>query len=154
MSKKVITYSLLLLFFSFSSFGKSELVGKISKEEILNNFPNWKDAYDSYSPKPDSIEKLKSIDYEVQIEIFLGTWCPDSVQHVSSYFKIMELADNPQFLTSYIGLPRDKESRKQFIQGKNIIRIPTFIITINGQEKGRIIETPEKSVEEDLVSIL
>jgi len=69
MSKKVITLSL-LLFLSFSSFGKSELVGKISKEEILNNFPNWKDAYDSYSPKPDSIEKLKSIDYEVQIEIF------------------------------------------------------------------------------------
>ena len=37
---------------------------------------------------------------------------------------------------------------------KNIEKAPTFIVYINGQERGRIIETPQKSVEEDLIDII
>jgi hypothetical protein len=62
--------------------------------------------------------------------------------------------DNPLISTTYIGIPRDKQARQEFIQGKNIEKLPTFIVTLDNQEKGRIIETPVKSVEEDLFDII
>ena len=131
-----------------------ELVGPISKEEIIQNFPQWLEKAASYFPQQEFIEKLKSINYPVKIEIFLGTWCPDSQEHVSAYFKIMEMADNPLITSSYIGLPKDKEARQPYIEDKNIIKVPTFIVLVNNQERGRIIEHPAKSLEEDLVRII
>ena len=66
----------------------------------------------------------------------------------------MELVANPLFITLPTGLPQDKQARQIYIQGKDVTKLPTFIVYINGQEKGRIIEIPNKSVEEDLVDIL
>jgi hypothetical protein len=66
----------------------------------------------------------------------------------------MDMVDNPLIMTSYIGIPREDDSRKPFIEGKNIIKVPTFIIIIDNQEKGRIVENPIKSVEEDLLDII
>jgi len=151
------TFPLLLILFLFSFLylgGEKELTGPLSKEDILENVPEWQELVASYIPKPEIIEKLKSVNKEIQVEIFMGCWCPDCRQHVSAYFKIMELADNPFISTSYIGIPREREARKELIQGKNIVRIPTFIIYFQNQEIGRIIETPAKSVEEDLIEII
>jgi thiol-disulfide isomerase/thioredoxin len=88
------------------------------------------------------------------VEIFLGTWCPDCRQHVSAYLKIMDMVRNPMFRTTYTGVPRDREARGPYIEGKNIERLPTFIVLLRDQEIGRIIETPSKSVEEDLWEML
>lgn len=147
-----LVFLTLILFLSLRA--QVELLGELSKEEIFENLPDWQQVASSYSPKQETIEKLKAIKREIQIEIFLGTWCPDSKAHVSAYFKIMELVDNPLISTTYIGIPRDKQARQEFIQGKNIEKLPTFIVTLDNQEKGRIIETPVKSVEEDLFDII
>lgn len=153
MKKHLLIFFIAFLFLFTSSEAQVELSGELTKEEILEKLPDWQAVVASYTPKPEVIEKLKSINREIQIEVFLGTWCPDSKAHVSAYFKIMELAENPFVRTTYIGLPREKQARQEFIEGKNIVRIPTFIVTMNNQEKGRIIETPVKSVEEDLLDI-
>lgn len=153
--KKIILPFLCIIFFlSISVYGTLELLGPLSKEEILENFPDWQMEVASYVPDQEVIEKLQSIPSEIKIEIFLGTWCSDTKRNVSAYFKIMDMVDNPLFMTSYIGLPREDDSRKPFIEGKNIIKVPTFIIIIDNQEKGRIIENPTKSVEEDLLDII
>jgi len=152
--KKSFFYIITFFFLISSIYGIDELVGRLSQEDILENLPNWQGEVASYFPKPEIIEKLKSIDYEIKIEIFLGTWCPDCKQHVSAYFKIMEMTYNPLLVTSYIGIPRDIEAREPYIQGKNIVRVPTFIVFINDEEIGRIIEHPKKTVEEDLADII
>ena len=64
------------------------------------------------------------------------------------------MTDNPMIQSSYVGIPKEIEARQPYIQGKDIIRIPTFIVTIDGEERGRIIEHPENSIEEDLVHII
>ena len=153
--KKIILIFLCFIFLPFLSvYGKLELLGSLSKEEILENFPDWQVEVASYVPDQEVIEKLQSIPSEIKIEIFLGTWCSDTKRNVSAYFKIMDMVDNPLIMTSYIGIPREDDSRKPFIEGKNIIKVPTFIIIIDNQEKGRIIENPTKSVEEDLLDII
>ncbi len=154
MKKIILTFLCFILLSFISVYGELELLGPLSKEEILENFPDWQEEVASYVPDQEVIEKLQSIPSEIKIEIFLGTWCSDSKRNVSAYFKIMDMVDNPLIMTSYIGIPREDDSRKPFIEGKNIIKVPTFIIFIDNQEKGRIIENPTKSVEEDLLDII
>ena len=150
----MLTFLCFILLPFISVYGKLELLGPLSKEEILENFPDWQVEVASYVPDQEVIEKLQSIPSEIKIEIFLGTWCSDTKRNVSAYFKIMDMVDNPLIMTSYIGIPREDDSRKPFIEGKNIIKVPTFIIIIDNQEKGRIIENPTKSVEEDILDII
>jgi hypothetical protein len=90
----------------------------------------------------------------VRVEIYLGAWCPDCRQHVSAYLKVMDMVRNPMIRTTYTGLPHDRAARGPYTEGKNIERIPTFIVFLGDQEIGRIIETPAESVEEDLWNIL
>lgn len=154
MSKAPFIFFLLLFILSSLTFGQKELLGTLTPEEILKNCPDWKEGVSSYEPNQQIIDKLKSLSHQVKIEIFLGTWCPDSKRNVSAYFKIIELTNNPLLQTTYIGLPKIKESRQKYIKGKSIVKIPTFIIFVDDQEKGRIIENPAKSIEEDLLEII
>ena len=137
-----------------SIYGGNDLVGTVTQGDILESFPEWREVMASYTPQEEAIEKLKFINFTVKIEIILGTWCPDSKEHVSAYFKIIEFVQNPFIVSSYIGIPKNKEEREPYIQGKNIQRVPTFIVSLDDEEIGRIIEHPEKSVEEDLVEII
>ncbi len=138
----------------FALTGRNDLVGYLSKDEILQSFPDWQEEVASYFPKAEAVDRLRTLDYEINIEIVLGTWCQDSKQHVSAYFKIMEMVDNPLLVSSYLGIPKEKEDRQPYIQGKNIVKVPTFIVSINAEEKGRIIEHPTELLEEDLINII
>jgi hypothetical protein len=136
MGKRGFIVLLLTVFVPSLFYGIEDFCGKIVKEEILNSFPEWQKTVTAYSPDPEIIYGLQTFDIPVNIEIFLGTWCRDSAQHVSEYFKIMNMVDNPYFMTIYTGIPKDKESREPYIKGKNIQKIPTFIIFIDGEESG------------------
>jgi thiol-disulfide isomerase/thioredoxin len=129
-------------------------VGRLTPEKILQEIPEWKPFVEGYSPHLDILSRIQTVSEAVRIEIFLGTWCPDCRQHVSAYIKIMDMVRSPMIQTTYTGLPQNREARGPYIEGKNIERLPTFIIFLRGQEIGRIIETPSKSVEEDLWEIL
>ena len=135
-------------------YGQTELTGLVTKEAVLQKCPDWQPIAAAYNPKPEFIERLRSLTREVRIEVFLGAWCSDSKTHVSEYFKIVEMADSPLIQTSYIAVPEDKTKRAAYYQGRDIPKIPTFIVFVDGLEKGRIIEVPAKSVEEDLVEII
>lgn len=133
---------------------QTELLGDITREEILASNPDWDEIVASYTPDEEALEALQSITFPVEIEVVLGTWCPDSKRHVSEYFKVMDMIANPNFFSTYIGIPKNKEARAPFIEGKNIQKVPTFIVRVDGQEIGRIIEIPAKSIEQDLCDIL
>jgi hypothetical protein len=154
MAKHSFIYLLIFLGASLIFWGETELLGDITKEEILQSFPDWGEVMASYSPDSEALEILQAISYPVEIEVVLGTWCPDSKKHVSEFFKILDVLANPNFFSTYIGIPRNIEARALYIQGKNIQKIPTFIIRVDNQEIGRIIEIPQKSIEHDLLDIL
>ncbi len=135
------------------SFGQ-ELLGPLTREEILSAFPAWNEVVAAYQPSAEAVEKLKSITQPVEIRIYLGTWCPDSKAHVSEFFKVLDLVDHPLLSASYIGIPRDKAERAAYYRDENIVKLPTFLIFVGGQEKGRIIEVPQTSIENDLVALL
>lgn len=154
MSKAFITNLVLALALASPLAGQGEMLGPVSREALFERHPDWQAVAAAYQPKPDFVEKLRALGREVRVEIYLGTWCTDSKAHVSEYFKVLDLADTPLIQTACTGIPEDKDKRAPYFQGKDIVKLPTFLVFIDGREIGRIVETPEKSVEEDLVRIL
>jgi hypothetical protein len=134
--------------------GQDEMVGPLTRDALMERQPDWQAVAAAYQPKPDSVDKLRALAREVRVEIYLGTWCSDSKAHVSAYFKVLEMADTPLIQTACVGVPEDKAKRAPYYLGKDIEKLPTFIVLVDGREAGRIVETPERSVEEDLVRIL
>lgn len=131
-----------------------DLVGPTSREAILERVPAWQDLVAAYQPKPEALDKLRGLSREVRVEVYFGSWCSDSMAHVSALFKVLDLADTPLLQPAYFGVPEAKDKRAPYLQGKSVVKIPTFIVIVDGREAGRIVETPKKSVEEDLVTIL
>ncbi len=139
---------------SHSLTAQVELVGRLAPDDMLEKLPEWRPYFAAYSPDLEVVAKLQKIAEEVTIEIFLGSWCPDCRQHVSAYLKLMDMVKNPLVRSVFTGIPRDRAARPPYTEGKNIERVPTFIIFFRNQEIGRIIETPQVSVEADIWRIL
>jgi hypothetical protein len=132
-----------------------ELIGVVSLEEIFRACPDWRTATASYRPNSKAVSNLRKKSASgIFVEIFFGVWCPDSKYRISEYAAVLEAAGNPLIRNIFIGLPRNRESRASYTEGRDIRKIPTFVVSRDGHEKGRIIEIPIKTVEEDLVEIL
>jgi hypothetical protein len=155
MSKSLSAAVFLFLWSASLCFARGEdLVGPVSRDAILERCPAWAGRAAAYQPRPEALDKLKSVGREVRIEVYFGSWCSDSEAHVSAFFKVLDLADTPLLRADYVGVPEAKDKRAPYVRGKGVVKLPTFIVLVDGREAGRIVETPQRSVEEDLVRIL
>lgn len=142
------------LILAFPAWPQVELSGPLTRDEILAALPEWKEVAESYVPNPEAIARLQAIQEDIDIEVVLGTWCPDSRQHVSAFFKVLDVTGNERIRVTYIGVPRNRAAWAEHAPGRNIERVPTFIARLRGQDIGRIVETPRLTLEDDLREIL
>jgi hypothetical protein len=147
----ILIFSILLV---SSLPGPQEITGPMTPEDIFQKCPGWQAVAAAYAPAPEAVDRLRGVSREVLVEVVLGTWCSDSKAHVSEFLKVLELADNPLIRAEYIAVPEDKAKRSPDLQDKGIVKIPTFIIYVDGVEKGRIVEVPLKTVEDDLAGLI
>ena len=89
-------FPLLLIFalMIFSFYRSDELTGPLTEATILEAYSDWQEVKAAYIPQTEPLDKLKSLDAVINVEVMLGTWCPDCKQYVSAYFKIIEMAAN------------------------------------------------------------
>ncbi len=135
--------------------GQQILVGRVSgKEFYSDHFKSWfVPAYQEYIPDSASVAYLKKHLRDKVIEIYMGTWCPDSREHVPHMLKVLDRAGFPRKKIRIYALRRHYND-DPVVNGKDIIRVPTFIIFEDKKELGRIIEYPMESLEKDLIKIL
>lgn len=136
--------------------GKLMLRGPCTREAFADtSFSVWFDSeYEAYNP--DSIT-VKEIEYnldDVKTTIVMGTWCSDSREQVPRFFKVMDEAGYPEDSISIICVDRDKKDRTGIVDSLKIELVPTFIFYRDREEIGRITETPQQTVEEDIYAIL
>ena len=89
----------------------------------------------------------------VTVEVYFGSWCSDSRYWVPAF---LGLSDKTEIAAKVklIALPRSKQT-EQTAKLKEIIElVPTFVFWRNGEEIGRIVETPEVSLVKDMIRIL
>jgi len=136
---------------------KEILIGQIDVKGLQSPIfiDNWKLAQDEYTPDKLTIKELKNFfrkNKDIKLKVFFASWCGDSKEHIPHFEKIAKKARIKN--VKYIALSRAKLLPNEDIGEFGIEYVPTFIVYKEGVELGRIIETPEVSLEKDLLKIL
>ena len=124
--------------------------GFISRSQ-LESYSWFATNYNTYAPKKSVIRKLKK-KKKISVLVILGTWCSDSKEHVPALLKVCDEAGIKNI--AMIGVNREKVSTPVKIYSYQVSYVPLIIIYRNKTEIGRIVETPKKSIEEDLLKII
>lgn len=124
-----------------------------------NPYKEWFDqSYNGYIVDTTITQQLSHLLNKITIEIFLGSWCGDSKREVPRMIRILQAASFDTSKLKLVFVDNSTSTYKQSPQheekGKNIFRVPTFIIYNGNKESGRIVESPVLSLEKDLLTIL
>ena len=142
------------------------LFGTLTRESIGQHLPGWEAEYFLYEPDPETCAALAERLPGTKITVVLGTWCPDSQSEVPRLWKILEQAWYPPDEVEMFGVGSVRFSTEMGIAAKllawseavktwwSVERVATIIVSRGGSELGRIVETPEGSLEEHLLRIL
>ncbi|QNK61453.1 thioredoxin family protein [Pedobacter sp. PAMC26386] len=129
----------------------------VSARDKLMESPAMKEKYDleypAYQPNLDATQKLKSSLRDKKVIIVMGNWCGDSRLQVPHFYKILDEAGVAENNITLIFVDENKKAENGLVDQLKIDRIPTFVITANEKEIGRITEWPLVTLEEDLVEI-
>jgi len=151
----IITLFLILAINNIAKSQNEDLVGVFNSEKLTEApYSSWYNTEYKYIPNEQIIEKIKNLNSDFEIKIVLGTWCSDSQTQVPRFLKILDELDYSSTNFLLIGVDRQKKVDNFNIEKYNIEKVPTFIIFLGKVEIGRIIETPTKTLEEDLFDIL
>ncbi len=139
--------------------GKTHLIGQCNRAGLeQDTFPWFKFNYDFYKPNPKLVKKSKRKLKNIEIQIFMGTWCGDSRREVPRFYKVLDALKFDMNKVELVNLSNKKGMYKQSPtgeeKGKFIHRVPTFIVYKEGKEIGRIVESPITSLEMDLAQML
>ena len=122
----------------------------IIDQDVLKNHQNYKWFDKQYSQYNPDIEKLSKTNLEdIDIAVFMGTWCHDSKREVPRAIKLFNLLALDNEKIKIVALNKQKKGYFKNYKSFNIKRTPTIIFFKNGKEIGRIIERPSGSIEED-----
>lgn len=136
---------------------KPMLYGYTTRDALSDSaFAWWYDSgYENYEPDLDAVKEFKDKLEDVSVSLVMGTWCSDSRTEVPRFFKIMDAADFSNDKIEIINVDREKEvDGVENYDDMDIELVPTFIFYKDGEEIGRIVETPKESLEKDIAEIV
>ncbi len=134
--------------------GRTMLVGLIDQEELFREFPVFKENYEFCQPHDSTLQFIRSFSKNISVQIYLGTWCSDTQEHIPVFLKIFDLSRNPNIRLFLRGVDRTKIDPEKTAVAYDIKRVPTLIFLHQDKEFARFIESPELSVDEDLIQLL
>ena len=157
---KIKVFSLLIVLLLVACAGtrheKKIITGKFSWNQWQQQ-TGW-NSYDAadYEPGEFLAEQLSNIVSSDSIDflLFSGSWCGDSESEVPKIYKLFQVAKIPLTKITLYGVDRQKLEPTGTAKKYEIQRVPTLIILSKGKEKGRIIEYPKVSWEEDIFKTL
>ncbi len=135
--------------------GKDILIGTVTRDGLISMVDWYYEAYNAYQPDQEIINQIKPLSQTYPyIFIVMGTWCGDSREQVPHFLKILDQLAYPAEQVFMVAVDRNKKAGNFCIADFNVTLVPTFIMTVDGEETGRIIETPVTTLEQDFLNIL
>jgi thiol-disulfide isomerase/thioredoxin len=141
---------------------QKDVVGPITRTELeAKNFAWLRDGMKAERAKlakadAGTQERLKALALklkDVEIEAYVASWCSDTHEYFPVFLASLDASGaQPKSLKIFA-----LDKRKTYPGFKNelrIERIPTFVFLKDGKELGRFVESPKKSVVEDVLSLL
>ena len=136
---------------------KPVIVGETTRAAI-EAAPEWMAAEAESQPDPAASTALATVPPGAEVTVFLGTWCGDSRREVPRFWKALDIAGSrgaeAPFAIHYIGVDRQKKEPSAPVTNNNILYVPTFIVSREGREVGRVVEESPNGIEKDLLALL
>ncbi len=133
-------------------------IGRTTADRLLAVVPEYAERKAAYKPDVSEVEFLASaIQPADRVEVYMGTWCPDSQREVPKLLKIVDLLKEKysrDLPVSFVAIDRSKSKPASLIDGKHIEKVATFIYYRGDREMGRIVEEPVGLFEDDLLAIV
>src|SRR5690606_5452595 len=132
------------------------LLGKANRKGLeMDAFKDWfSPGYTDYKVNSETLEQLKPLLKDVNITVFMGTWCEDSQRETPHFYRILDEVNFDESKLTLITVSEEKTTPQGFEDGKNITNVPTFIFYKNEKELGRIVEYAIENLEKDMLAIL
>ena len=131
------------------------LLGSIQRADLESGvYKTWfAKNYEVHSLENNLVSNLKKAFQEIEVTVFMGTWCSDSQREVPAFFKILD-ALKVDVNIDMVAVDKDKLTPDGSATEAGITHVPTFIFSRNGKEINRIVEFPVISLEQDILAIL
>jgi thiol-disulfide isomerase/thioredoxin len=131
----------------------SLLIGTIEYKNLTAY--SWFDStFKAYLPQQSVVDSIKPFAKDIRLMVVLGTWCGDSKEHIPALCKIASQSGIDIKQLELIGVDRKKHCPLPDISSLNIEYVPTIFVFVKGVLKGKIVETPEKTLEQDLLKLI
>lgn len=136
--------------------GKPILIGECTLEAFQDSSFSWwwNSGYEMFEPDLIPLENIRGELKDIFFLAFMGTWCSDSRQLLPQFFKTLDVIGYASARVKIISLNREKKANIEGEEEFGINFVPTIIIYKDKAEIGRIVEFPNKSLEEDLADII
>ncbi len=132
--------------------GQPILIGPVSRS-AFENMDWYRSNKDLYTPTPELICRIDSLDSGDSVMVVFGSWCTDSHMWLPIFLSIMDSTSLfPRI--GFIAVPRSREEQNKLAPGLDIEKVPTFIFYHRGKEIGRIVEEPKGDIGENIVNVL
>jgi thiol-disulfide isomerase/thioredoxin len=131
-----------------------DLKGKITIGQLYADAPVFKRNAEKFTPDPVAVKQIREIGRQLNIVMFVGTWCPDSVREVPKFLRLLEAANNPNISLDIYAVNTSMEDGAGIAKTYKIKAVPTMIFIRDGKELGRIIESPATTMENDFLKIV
>lgn len=114
--------------------------------------------YATYAPNEELVKAFGQAmaKHDYQIDLYMGTWCPDSHREVPHLYKLLEMIDFDMNKLTAVSVNRRKQVPNvspDVAKKLNIRYVPTIIFYENGKEVGRFVESAKESLVQDLTKI-
>ena len=133
-----------------------DILGIFDRDELIYDpHAKWfKENYDNYQIDELTAKKIQPLIKDIEITIFMGTWCSDSRRDSPAFFKLMDFLNVKNKKLKLIAMSLEKNTPDSLEKGLEIYNIPTFIFKKDGKEINRIVEFPIETLEKDIFNIL
>ena len=134
----------------------TDIIGVFERKELSNNpHAEWfNQNYSDYNLDKETLNKLKPLFENIEITVFMGTWCSDSRKEIPVFFKLIDKLRINENSIELIGMTLEKTTPDSLELDQNLINVPTFIFKKDGKEINRIVEFPLETIEKDILEIL
>ncbi len=129
-------------------------VGEITGPTILKEFKSFAKHKDDISYSTADLAPLRAVATPVEVKVFFGEWCHDSVREVPRLISLFEQVNNQNIKPTFYALDTAKSDPKDEAIKHSIRKTPTVIVYKDGIELGRFLEFPKTDWANDIAQLI
>ena len=127
-------------------------VGDIKAQQLLTSFIKFEQSYQSFNVSNTQASQVQSLPDDLVIDIYFATWCHDSQREVPRLLKALQT--KPDIKINLVSLDYQKQEPTGRAAQAGVKFTPTFIVSREGKELGRIIERPKIDLVSDISAMI